>query len=66
MSKNKIDKNKAVDIEEVKEDKKPTLKQGNYIVEVISEGKVIKKIAVSNSEINVTKLSDGGMTVDLK
>jgi len=66
VSKNKIDKNKAVDIEEVKEDKKPTLEKGNYIVEIISEGKVIKKIAVSNSEINVTKLSYGGMTVDLK
>ena len=45
--------------------KKPTLKKGNYIIEVMSGDKVIKKIAVANAEINITKLVDGGLTVDL-
>lgn len=45
---------------------KPTIEQGNYIVEIISAGQVIKKIAVANSEINITKLADGGLTIDLK
>lgn len=50
----------------LKHEDKPTLEQGNYVIEVISEGQVIKKLAVANSEINITKLANGGMTVDLK
>ncbi|WP_338630675.1 hypothetical protein [Clostridium baratii] len=45
--------------------KKPTIEKGNYIIEVMSGDKVIKKIAVANAEINITKLVDGGLTVDL-
>lgn len=49
------------------EDKnKPTLDIGNYIIEVTSEGEIIKKVAVANSEINIKKLSRGGLAVDLK
>lgn len=67
MAKNKkeIIEVEPTEVEEIKEDK-PTLEKGNYVVEVISEGKVIKKLAVANSEINITKLAEGGMTVDLK
>jgi len=44
----------------------PTLEKGNYIIEIKSNGEVIKKMAVANSEINIQKLADGGLTVDLK
>lgn len=73
MSKNKkrtpVDVNfKEVvpNVEESKEENKPTLEIGNYVIEVISDGQVIKKIAVANSEINITKLAQGGLAVDLK
>ena len=61
-----MEENKIVEIEEVKEEVKPTLEVGNYIIEVKTEGGVIKKIAVANAEINITKLADGGLTIDLK
>ncbi|MDU1315331.1 MAG: hypothetical protein E6940_14975 [Clostridium septicum] len=48
------------------EESKPTIGKGNYIIEVISDGNIIKKIAVANSSINIIKLADGGLTVDLK
>lgn len=48
------------------QENKPTLDQGNYIIEVVSQGQVIKKVAVANSEINITKLSNGGLAIDLK
>lgn len=53
------------EIRDAKEEKKPTLKEGNYLIEVIKEGKVTRKILVTGSEINITKLNDGGLTVDL-
>lgn len=56
---------KIIDVETT-EVTKPTIDLGNYIVEIISEGQVIKKIAVANAEINITKLADGGLTIDLK
>lgn len=64
---NKQDKD-IIEVEpiEKKEEKKPTLERGNYIVEIISEGKVIKRVAAANSEINIVKLADGGLAVDLK
>jgi hypothetical protein len=55
-----------VDSTQTLEENKPTIDKGNYIIEVISEGNVIKKIAVANSYINIIKLADGGLTVDLK
>lgn len=53
-------------VEEAKEEAKPTLEIGNYVIEILSDGQVIKKIAVANSEINITKLAQGGLAVDLK
>lgn len=44
----------------------PTLEKGNYFVEIISEGQIIKRLAVANAEINITKLAEGGLAVDLK
>jgi hypothetical protein len=61
-----MEENKVVEVEEIKEEVKPTLEVGNYIIEVKSEGEVIKKIAVANSEINITQLAPGGLTIDLK
>ncbi|SUY47048.1 Uncharacterised protein [Clostridium putrefaciens] len=58
--------NKEIIDVEPKEEVKPTIEIGNYFIEVISDGEVIKKIAVANSEINITKLSQGGLAVDLK
>lgn len=54
-----------VDATQVVEENKPSLDEGNYIIEVISEGNVIKKVLVANSSINITKLKEGGLTVDL-
>lgn len=63
-----MEDNKVVDVEEVKEvtENKPTLEKGNYIIQIVSEGQEIKKLAVANAEIYVQRLADGGMTVDLK
>lgn len=44
----------------------PTVPKGNYIIQIISEGREIKRIAVAGAEINITKLSDGGLAIDLK
>ena len=49
-----------------KEENKPTLEKGNYIIEVMESGQVIKKVAVANAEVNITKLAEGGMAIDLK
>lgn len=54
-----------VDATQIVEENKPSLYEGNYIIEVISEGNVIKKVLVANSSINITKLKEGGLTVDL-
>ncbi|EJT6170022.1 hypothetical protein N2W53_000571 [Clostridium perfringens] len=70
----KFQKNKGkenivdVDYTEVnkQEDVKPTFAEGNYVITVASKGEILKKIAVAGAEIYVTKLSDGGLTVDLK
>lgn len=62
--KNNYKNNKSKAVTEDKA-KKPTIEKGNYVIEVISEGKVIKKIAVANAEINIIKLVDGGLAVDL-
>jgi len=59
-----MEENKVIDVEPV-EEPKPTLDKGNYIIEVISDGNIIKKLAVANSAINITKLADGGLTIDL-
>jgi len=60
-----MEENKVIDVEPI-EEQKPTLEEGNYIIEVISNNNIIKKIAVANSSINITKLANGGLTVDLK
>lgn len=68
----KFQKNKEtivdVDYKDVnkKEEVKPTFTEGNYVVTVVSKGEILKKMAVAGAEIYVTKLADGGLTVDLK
>ncbi|HFD8685778.1 TPA: hypothetical protein ACF328_002897 [Clostridium perfringens] len=70
----KFQKNKGkenivdVDYTEVnkQEEVKPTFAEGNYVITVASKGEILKKIAVAGAEVYVTKLSDGGLTVDLK
>ena len=61
--------NRAVDAnyKEVpeKQDPKATHEKGNYVISVVADGKVIKKIAVAGAEIYVNKLANGGLTVDL-
>lgn len=60
------DEKKIIDVEATPvEENKPTLETGNYIIEVISNGQVIKKFVVANSEINIQRLAEGGLTVDL-
>lgn len=61
-----IETEEVEELEEVEEKQGSTLEKGNYIIEVISEENVIRKMAVANAEINITQLADGGMTVDLK
>ncbi|MDY4950446.1 MAG: hypothetical protein SO128_13855 [Clostridium cadaveris] len=63
------DKKEIIDVESTSvegEENKPVLEKGNYIIEVISKGNIIKKFVVANAEINISKLADGGLTVDLK
>lgn len=64
-------KPKAIDVDykEVNKDQqepKPTFEEGNYLIQVVSKGEIIKKLAVAGGEIYVQKLADGGLTVDLK
>lgn len=62
-----MEENKVIDVEPIeKEDNKPVLEKGNYIVEIISDGQTIKKFVAVNAEINIIKLADGGLTVELK
>lgn len=73
-NKRKFQKNKGkenvvdVDYKEVnkQEEIKPTFEEGNYVVTVVSKGEILKKLAVAGAEVYVTKLADGGLTVDLK
>ncbi|EJT6498017.1 hypothetical protein N2W45_000970 [Clostridium perfringens] len=70
----KFQKNKGkenvvdVDYKEVnkQEEVKPTFEEGNYVITVVSKGEILKKVAVAGAEVYVTKLADGGLTVDLK
>ena len=68
----KFQKNKEkvvdVDYKEVnkQEEVKPTFEEGNYVITVVSKGEILKKLAVAGAEVYVTKLVDGGLTVDLK
>lgn len=60
-------KQRAIDVEATPvAENKPTVEKGNYIIEIISNGEILRKMAVAGAEINITKLSDGGLTVDLK
>lgn len=61
------EKKEIIDVEAtpVAEENKPTLEVGNYIIEVISNGQVIKKFVAANAEINIQRLAEGGLTVDL-
>lgn len=61
------DKKEIIDVEAtpVSEENKPTLEVGNYIIEVISNGQIIKKFVAANAEINIQRLAEGGLTVDL-
>ncbi|MGG5463481.1 hypothetical protein [Clostridium sp. B9] len=70
FQKNKGNKENVVDVNytEVKEQEevKPAFEKGNYVITVVSQGEILKKIAVAGAEVYVTKLADGGLTVDLK
>lgn len=60
--------NEIIDVEAMqveKKENKPTLDTGNYIIEVVSEGQVIKKFVAANAEINIRRLAEGGLTIDL-
>ncbi|WP_462427203.1 hypothetical protein [Fusobacterium varium] len=60
------DKKEIIDVEaKPVEENKSTLETGNYIIEVISNGQVIKKFVAANAEINIQRLAEGGLTVDL-
>lgn len=70
FQKNKGNKENVVDVNyaevKEKEEVKPTFEEGNYVITVVSNGEILKKIAVAGAEVYVTKLADGGLTVDLK
>ena len=67
---NKGNKENVVDVNytevKEKEESKPTFEEGNYVITGVSKGEIIKKLAVAGAEVYVTKLADGGLTVDLK
>lgn len=56
---------KVVEVENYENVNAPTLEKGNYIIEIEDENGLIKKVAVANASINITRLKDGGLTVDL-
>ena len=60
-------KKEVIDVEAtpVAEENMPTLETGNYIIEVISNGQVIKMLVAANAEINIQRFAEGGLTVDL-
>ncbi|EIA17599.1 hypothetical protein ACV30B_10405 [Clostridium perfringens] len=70
FQKNKGNKENVVDVNytevKEKEEVKPTFEEGNYVITVVSKGEILKKLAVAGAEVYVTKLADGGLTVDLK
>ncbi|HBI6885284.1 hypothetical protein ACV30Q_04485 [Clostridium perfringens] len=70
FEKNKGNKENVVDVNytevKEKEEVKPTFTEGNYVITVVSKGEILKKVAVAGAEVYVTKLADGGLTVDLK
>ncbi|MBO3389680.1 hypothetical protein [Clostridium perfringens] len=70
FQKNKGNKENVVDVNyaevKEKEEVKPTFEEGNYVITVVSKGEILKKVAVAGAEVYVTKLADGGLTVDLK
>lgn len=45
---------------------KPTIEKGNYLIQVISEGREIRQVVVIGAEINIIKLAEGGLAIDLK
>jgi DNA polymerase sigma len=52
-------------ISEERHKNKPTLEQGNYIIEVVSNNQLIRKLVVVNSEINIVRFNDGGLAMDI-
>lgn len=70
FQKNKGNKENIVDVNytevKEKEEVKPAFEEGNYVITVVSKGEILKKLAVAGAEVYVTKLADGGLTVDLK
>ncbi|WP_432291559.1 hypothetical protein [Clostridium baratii] len=66
---NKLRNKKIVDVNykdiQEQQEVKPTCEKGNYVISVVANGEIIKKIAVAGAEIYVNKLADGGLTVDL-
>lgn len=70
FNKRKNEKENVVDVDykevDKKEEVKPTFSAGNYVVTVVSKGEILKKMAVAGAEIYITRLADGGLTVDLK
>lgn len=69
FQKNKENKEKVVDVDYKgvnKQEVKPTFEEGNYVITVVSKGEILKKIAIAGAEVYVTKLAEGGLTVDLK
>lgn len=62
--------NKIIDVEEneveaVKE-ASSLLEKGNYLIEVMNEGEVLRKMVAVGSEIKISRMQDSGITIDLK
>ena len=55
-----------VPVKEVQPAGQPTIEKGNYLIQVISEGREIKQVVAIGAAINIIKLAEGGLAIDLK
>ena len=65
MENNKVLEVKEDEVEKV-EEAGSSLEKGNYLIEVMHEGEVLRKMVVVGSEIKLSKMEDNGITIDLK
>jgi hypothetical protein len=63
------DLNNDIKVEEAKEVKSnvnPSKDKGNYIIQIINDGEILKQIIALNSTINVIYLNDQAVAADIK
>lgn len=57
---------KAEEPKEVKSNINPSKDKGNYIIQIMNDGEILKQIIALNSTINIIYLSDQAVAADIK